>query len=177
MYSSGRRGSCNSVDTSSTGAPSTGQLRRKVGEESSSQLLGVHRQTCKHEPNRRLQTGICAPGFKTRNPATQQCFRAGDWTSRQDFGRNATGRAPKSAFRPADDRRCFPGSCPAKKRPGRPMSGPDALLRDMEQVPKVGRFGIRCSPGQRPGVTRKHRPPRGQDKGFSLAGGTLRLTV
>ena len=57
-----------------------------------------------------------------------------------DFGRTATGKAPKSALRPAFGRpecrfRCFPGSSPAKILPGRPISGPEALLRNIEYDP------------------------------------------
>jgi hypothetical protein len=67
----------------------------------------------------------------------QQCSRAGDRVSGSDFGRTAIGKAPKTAFRPAEGRpdgqfRCFPGSSPAKIRPGRPIYGPEALLRNME---------------------------------------------
>jgi hypothetical protein len=44
----------------------------------------------------------------------------------------ATGKTPKSFLRPAFGRpegpfRCFPGSSPAKIRPGRPIYGPEAL--------------------------------------------------
>ncbi len=67
----------------------------------------------------------------------QLCFRAGNRPSGPDFGRTATGNTPKSALRPAFDRpedrfRCFPDSSPAKIRPGRPISGPEAVLRNIE---------------------------------------------
>ena len=53
------------------------------------------------------------------------------------IGRAATGNAPKSALRPAFGRpegrfRFFPGSSPAKIRPGRSTSGPEALLHNIE---------------------------------------------
>ena len=54
------------------------------------------------------------------------------------FGRTATWKAPKSALRPAFGRpesRCcfFPGSsCPAISRPGRPIYGLEAVLRNIE---------------------------------------------
>ncbi len=56
-----------------------------------------------------------------------------------DFGRIATGKSLKSALRPAGGRpegrfRCFPGRSPAKIRPGRPIYGPEALLRDIEYL-------------------------------------------
>ncbi len=49
-----------------------------------------------------------------------------------DFGRTATGKAPRAAPRPAVGRpegrsRFLPGSSPAKIRPGRSISGPEAL--------------------------------------------------
>jgi hypothetical protein len=45
-----------------------------------------------------------------------------------DFGRTATRKKPKSGLRPAEGRpegrcRCFPGSSPAKLRPGRRIYG------------------------------------------------------
>ena len=43
------------------------------------------------------------------------------------IGLNAEGR-PEGRFR------CFPGSSPAKIRPGRPISGPEALLRNLEHI-------------------------------------------
>ncbi len=54
-----------------------------------------------------------------------------------DFGWTATGKTLESALRPAEGRpedrfRCFPGRSPAKIRPGRPISGPEALLRNVE---------------------------------------------
>ncbi len=70
---------------------------------------------------------------------TQYCFRAGNWTSGPDFGRTATGKAPKSELRPAEGRpedpfRCFPVSSPAKIWPGSLISGPEALLRNIEYI-------------------------------------------
>ncbi len=64
-------------------------------------------------------------------PDRKSAFRAGLWS---DF---LTGKAPKSALRPAEGRpesrfRFFPGSSLAKTRPGRPISGPEALLRNIE---------------------------------------------
>ncbi len=52
------------------------------------------------------------------------------------FGRTATGKSSKSAPLPAEGRpegrfRCLPGGSPAKIRPGRPISGPEALLCDL----------------------------------------------
>ncbi len=53
-------------------------------------------------------------------------------SSGPDFGRTATGKSPTSALRPADGLpegrfQFFPGSSPAKIRPGRPTFGPEAL--------------------------------------------------
>ncbi len=53
-----------------------------------------------------------------------------------DFGWTATGKAPKWVLRPAEGRPegrvgCLPGSSPAKILPGRPISGPEALLRNI----------------------------------------------
>jgi hypothetical protein len=67
---------------------------------------------------------------------TQWCFRAGNRPSGPDFGRTATGKAPKSVLRPAEGRpegrfRCLPGSSSAKIRPGRRIYGPEAVLRNM----------------------------------------------
>ncbi len=64
------------------------------------------------------------------------CFRDGNRPSGPDFGRTATGNTPKSALRPAFGRPegrfpCFPNS-PAKIWPGRPMSAPEALSRDIK---------------------------------------------
>ncbi len=59
---------------------------------------------------------------------------------RLDFGDgfqpDCCGRAPKAALRPAFGRpegrfRCFPESSPAEIRPGRPIYGPEALLRNI----------------------------------------------
>ena len=55
-------------------------------------------------------------------------------------GRILAGLLPgkqESALRPAEGRpedrfRCFPGSSPAKIRPGSPISGPEALMRNIE---------------------------------------------
>ncbi len=68
---------------------------------------------------------IVPPGRKSARP------------SGPDFGRTATGKRPKSALRPALCRpegrfKCFPGSSPAKIRPGRPIYGPEALLSNIE---------------------------------------------
>ena len=57
----------------------------------------------------------------------------GNRTSRLDFGRTATGKEPTSALRPAESRpemrfRFFPGSSPAKIRPGRPSYGLETLF-------------------------------------------------
>ena len=54
---------------------------------------------------------------------------------KSDFFRTATGKAPKSALRPAEGRpegqfRCVPGSSPATIRRGVPIYGPEALLRN-----------------------------------------------
>jgi hypothetical protein len=54
-----------------------------------------------------------------------------------DSGRTATGKAPRSALRPAfggpEGRfQCFPDSSPAKIRPGSLISGPEALLCNIE---------------------------------------------
>jgi hypothetical protein len=56
-----------------------------------------------------------------------------------DCGWTATGKAPKLSLRPADGRPkgrflCFPGSSPATIRPGRPISVPEAILRNIEYV-------------------------------------------
>jgi hypothetical protein len=56
-----------------------------------------------------------------------------------DFGRTATGKAPKSPLRPAFGRpqsrfRRFPGSSPAKIQPGRLIYGPEALLHNIEYM-------------------------------------------
>ncbi len=63
-------------------------------------------------------------------PGRESAFRAG-------FGPDCFRKEPRSALRPAEGRlegrfRCFPTSSPAKIRPGRPISGPEALLRNME---------------------------------------------
>ncbi len=68
---------------------------------------------------------------------TQECFRAVNLPSGPDFGRTATGKAPELALRPAFGRpegrfRRFPGSSPAEIRPGRPIYGPEARLRNIE---------------------------------------------
>ncbi len=68
---------------------------------------------------------------------TQQCFRAVNRLAGPDFGRTATGKKPKSVLRQAVGQpegrcRCFPGSSPAKSRPGRPIYGPEALLRNIK---------------------------------------------
>jgi hypothetical protein len=67
----------------------------------------------------------------------QKCFRAVNRPSGLDFGRTATGKAPKLALRPDFGRpegrvRCFPSSSPAKIRPGRPIYGPEALLCNID---------------------------------------------
>ncbi len=54
-----------------------------------------------------------------------------------DFGRTATRKTPKSAIRPAEGQPeirflFFPGSSPSKFQPGRPIYGPEALLRNIE---------------------------------------------
>ncbi len=59
-----------------------------------------------------------------------------------DFGRTATGKTPTSALRPDFDRsearfRCFPGSSPAKIRPGSPIPGPEALFPPKVQPPQI----------------------------------------
>ena len=70
---------------------------------------------------------------------------SGNLPSGQDFGRTATGKAPKSALRPAFGRPegrlwCFPDISPAKIRPERPIYGPEALLRNIEYQLTTG-FG------------------------------------
>ncbi len=69
--------------------------------------------------------------------------RGSSWCSRDTLcyaivfpGRKSTGKAPESAVRPAEGRpecrfRCFPGSNPSKTWPGRPIYGPEALLRSI----------------------------------------------
>jgi hypothetical protein len=48
-------------------------------------------------------------------------------------GRSLAGLLPgKHRYLPAGRFPCFPGSSPAKIRPGRPISGPEALLRNVE---------------------------------------------
>ncbi len=79
---------------------------------------------------------------------TQLCFRAGNRPSGPDFGRTATGKAPKLILRPAFGRpetpcRCFPNSSPATNRPVRPIYGPEALLRNIEYLLYVIGF-VRC---------------------------------
>ncbi len=68
-------------------------------------------------------------------PGRKSDFRAG-------FGRIATGKASKSALLPAFGRpygrfRFFPGSSPAQIWPGRSISGPEALLRNIDYPPHV----------------------------------------
>ncbi len=81
---------------------------------------------------------VCPLFRKTDLPYVMQyCFRAVNRPSGPDFGRTATGKTSKSVLGPAFGRSegrfwCFPGSSPAKIRPGSPISGPEALLRDME---------------------------------------------
>jgi hypothetical protein len=67
----------------------------------------------------------------------QSCFRPVNRPSGPDFGRTATGKAPKSALwlafgRPEGRYRCFPGSSPATIRPGKPIYRLEALLRNIE---------------------------------------------
>ncbi len=76
---------------------------------------------------------------------TQQCLRAVNWLSGPDFGRTAPGKAPTSVLRPAFRRpkgqfRCFPSSSPATLRPGRPISGPEAPLRNIEYNQRSSSF-------------------------------------
>ncbi len=59
-----------------------------------------------------------------------------------EFGRTAPGKEPKGALWPAAGRpggrfRCFPGSGPAKIRPGKPISGPEVPLRNIDWVPRA----------------------------------------
>ncbi len=69
------------------------------------------------------------------------------------FGRTAAGKTPKSTRRQAVGRpearfRCFPGSSPAKLRPGRTIYGPDAPLRNTEYTlgaPKPETFDNTCT--------------------------------
>ncbi len=52
----------------------------------------------------------------------------------QDVGRVLIGRASKSALRPAEGRpeeRCVSPTNPAEIRSGNPISGPEALLRNI----------------------------------------------
>ncbi len=63
---------------------------------------------------------------------TQQCLRAINRPSEQDFDRTATEKALKSALRPAGRPISVLRSSPAKIRPGRPISEPEALLRNTE---------------------------------------------
>ncbi len=56
-----------------------------------------------------------------------------------DCGGTATGKTPKSALQPAFGQpecrfRFFPGRNSAKIQPGRPISGPESLLRNIEEV-------------------------------------------
>ncbi len=65
---------------------------------------------------------------------TQSCFRAVNQASGTDFGRTATGKA-WPAFCPPEGRfRRSPGSSPSEIRPGRPLSGPETLLRNIEHL-------------------------------------------
>ena len=47
-------------------------------------------------------------------------------------GRPKAGRRADFVLSPEGRFRCFPGSSPAKIRTGRPISGPEALLRSIE---------------------------------------------
>ena len=63
-------------------------------------------------------------------PGRKSALRAGFWP-------DCYWEGSEIGLRPADGRpdgvfRCFPGSSPAKIRPGRPTYGPEALLRDTE---------------------------------------------
>ncbi len=99
---------------------------------------------------------------------TQCCFQAVNRPSGPDFSRTAPGTPPKAAPRPADGLRegrfrCFPGSSLAKIRPGRPIYGPEALLRNTEYTPPMPqrqargyRFGGRFP---RPRFRRASGPP------------------
>ncbi len=78
------------------------------------------------------------------------------------LGRAATGEVPKSALRPAFGRpegrsRYFPGSSPAKIQPGRPISVPEAPLRNIEYNAVLSN----CTPSQLLRSPRKrNRVPR-----------------
>jgi hypothetical protein len=76
---------------------------------------------------------------KTHILYVTQYFRAANLFSGQHFGRRSTGKTQESALRPAFSRpegrfRCFPGSSPAKIRPGRPINGPEALVLNIEYI-------------------------------------------
>jgi hypothetical protein len=74
-------------------------------------------------PKDTLRYAIMLPGRKS-------AFRAG---FQPDCYRENTEIGPPAGRRPAQGRfRCFPGSSPAQIRPGRPISGPEALLRNIE---------------------------------------------
>ena len=77
-----------------------------------------------------------------------------------DFGRTATGKAQESALRLAEGRpesrfRFFPGTSPAKIRPGRPIYGLEALLRNIEYISS----GAICGPSRGIGGVVFQGPP------------------
>jgi hypothetical protein len=81
---------------------------------------------------------------------TQYCFRAVNRPSGPDFGRTATGKTPKSAFRlgfgrPEAAFLCFPGFSPAKIRPGRPISGPESLLPNTKWIRGLHEVSLKLS--------------------------------
>ncbi len=63
---------------------------------------------------------------------TQLCFRARNRPSRPDSGTFGRPELRPAEGRPEVRLRCFPGSSPAKIWPGRPISGPEALLPNIE---------------------------------------------
>ncbi len=72
--------------------------------------------------------GGCTYPFN--EPKDLVCYKCG---AAWDFALKASTSALRSAFgRPEGRFRCFPGSSPAKIRPGRLISGPEALLHNIE---------------------------------------------
>ncbi len=73
---------------------------------------------------------LCTLCYAIMLPARKSAFRAGFWP---DCYRERTEIGPPAGRRPAEGRPgCFPGSSPAKFRPGRPISGSEAVLRNIE---------------------------------------------
>ncbi len=112
----------------STGLVAQRRLHQKVSVE----LLPT--KSCGFLYSRALCYAIVLPGRHSGQDVWPDCCR----------------ETTESPLRQAKDRpegrfRCFPGSSPAKIRPGRPISGPEALLRNIECGLERWITGVFCS--------------------------------